>query len=138
MSEYHRPKVGTAVIIRKDGKVLMHKRKSKMGFGTWAFPGGHLEFHETVIDCFIRETKEESDVEITNIKIGPYTNDINIKENMHYITLFGVADWKSGEAKVMEPDKCEKWEWFNWNNLPQPLMLTVEILKKTDFDPFDI
>ncbi len=133
-----RPKVGTAVIVRKNGKVLLHKRKNMIGFGTWAFPGGHLEYHEDVTDCFIRETAEEAGIEIENIKIGPYVNGIDKKEDTHYVTLFGIADWKSGEAKVMEPDKCERWEWFDWNKLPEPLMLPVTILKKTDFNPFNL
>jgi len=134
----NRPKVGTAVIVRKEGKVLMHKRKNESGFGTWAFPGGHLEYFENVEDCFVRETREEAGIEIENIQIGPYTNDINKEDDTHYITLFAITDWKSGEPQVMEPDKCERWEWFDWDNLPEPLMLPVILFKKTGLNPFDI
>lgn len=35
---------------------------------------------------------------------------------------------KSGEVKVMESDKCEKWEWFDWYKLPQPFFLPIQNL----------
>jgi 8-oxo-dGTP diphosphatase len=28
----------------------------------------------------------------------------------------------------MEPEKCEKWEWFEINKLPQPLFLPYDTL----------
>jgi 8-oxo-dGTP diphosphatase len=30
-----------------------------------------------------------------------------------------------GEAKVMEPDKCMEWQWFNMGNLPEPLFAPI-------------
>ncbi len=45
--ENKRPKVGLGVLIFKDGKVLLGKRKGAHGEGTWCPPGGHLEFGET-------------------------------------------------------------------------------------------
>jgi ADP-ribose pyrophosphatase YjhB (NUDIX family) len=57
-----RPKVGVAAIIIKDGKVLLGKRKSAHGQGTWNFPGGHLEYGESWQDCAKRETMEEAGI----------------------------------------------------------------------------
>jgi 8-oxo-dGTP diphosphatase len=36
----------------------------------------------------------------------------------------------------MEPEKCEGWEWFEWDQLPRPLFLPIENLLKQSFDPF--
>jgi len=36
----------------------------------------------------------------------------------------------------MEPEKCEKWEWFKWDKLPQPLFLPVKNAIKQGFNPF--
>src|SRR5215469_4737907 len=45
------PKVGVGVMILKDGKVLIGKRKGAHGAGEWAWPGGHLEYMESFEDC---------------------------------------------------------------------------------------
>ena len=131
-----RPGVGIGVCVIKDGKVLLGKRKSSHGEGDWSFPGGHLEFRESWEECASRETFEETGLRIKNLRFGAVTNDIFEKENKHYITIFIVADHDSGEVKVMEPDKCEKWEWFEWGNLPQPIFLPTRNLIKQNFSPF--
>lgn len=38
-------KVGVAVMILKDGKVLLSKRRGSHGEGEYSFPGGHLELY---------------------------------------------------------------------------------------------
>ncbi len=135
MSE--RPKVGVGVIVIKDGKVLLGKRKNAFGKDVWSFPGGHLELNESWEDCASRETMEETGVVIKNIRFVSATNDIFQAENKHYITIFMLSDYESGEVKAMEPEKCEKWEWFQWNQLPQPLFLPIQNLLKKNFNPIN-
>lgn len=131
------PKVGVAVIIKRERKVLLGKRIGSHGANTWAFPGGHLEFNEEPEDTATREVDEEVGVTITNIKRGPFTNDLFKEENKHYVTLFVTADWESGEAKVKEPDRAEKWDWFAWDEFPEPLFFPVRNLIKADYNPFE-
>ena len=128
-----RPGIGVAVIVVKDGKVLMGKRKNILGSGEWAFPGGHLEFHEKIEDCAKREVYEETGLIVKNIRVTTFTNDIFVKEKKHYITLFTIADYDSGKVELKEHDKCELWEWFDWDNMPEPLYLPVKNLLKQDF-----
>lgn len=125
-----RPKVGLGVWIIKDNKVLLGKRISKHGEGTWCPPGGHLEFFESFEECARRETLEECGLEIKNVKVVDVTNDIHLSENKHYVTIVMKAEYISGEPKVLEPDKCECWDWFNWDNLPSPLFLSNINFKK--------
>ncbi len=108
--DYPKTRVGVAVIIRKGGKVLLGRRKGFHGEGTWNFPGGHLEFGEKIKDCAKRETKEETGLNIKNVALFTVTNDIFQKENKQYITISVRAEIKSGKLKLMEPDKCEKWD----------------------------
>ena len=130
-----RPKVGVGVCIIKDNKILLGKRKNAHGDGTWSVPGGHLEFNESWEDCVIRETFEEAGIKIKNISFSTATNDIFEKEGKHYITIFMLAEYGSGEVKIMEPDKCEQWEWFTWDNLPKPLFVPIQNLLKKKYNP---
>lgn len=130
-----RPMVGVAVIVVKDGKVLLGKRLNSHGAGAWAFPGGHLEFGETVEDCAKREVFEETGLAVTNLKFESLTNDLFEKEEKHYITLFVRGEYVSGEAIVKEPDKCLKWEWFEWGKFPDQLFLSLSNLLETGYSP---
>lgn len=131
--ESKRPKVGVGVLIVKDSKVLLGKRKGAHGAGGWCFPGGHLEYGESVEECARRELLEEAGIEAGDMIVGPYTNDIFEEEEKHYITLYIIGKYKDGEPKVCEPDKCEGWDWFDWDNLPDNLFAPVARLKSTDF-----
>ena len=131
-----RPKVGVGVILAKGNKVLLLKRKSAHGEGTWGFPGGHLEFNEEIEDCVQREVYEETGIKVSNIRFASLTNDIFKKENKHYITVFMLCDWKSGEVQITEPEKCAAQAWFEWEKLPTPLFLPITNLLKQRYHPF--
>ena len=128
-----RPLVGIAVIVIKNNQVLLGKRKNSHGSGTWAFPGGHLEFNESIENCAEREVFEETGIQIKNVRCGPYTNDIFADEDKHYVTLFVTADYDAGSAVVKEPDKCEKWAWSPWPPDVQPCFLPIKNLLKLNF-----
>lgn len=134
--EKDRPKVGVGVLVTKNGKVLFGKRKNAHGEGSWCFPGGHLERGEKIEDCAKREVMEETGLSIKNLRFGPYTNDIFKKEDKHYVTLFVIADYDSGELKLMEPERCERWDWFDWEGLPRPLFLPEQNLLEGKYNPF--
>ncbi len=129
-----RPKIGVGVCVVKNGMVLMGKRINSHGTGTWAFPGGHLEFGETLAECAQREVQEETGLHITNIRRGPFVEDIFYAENKHYITIVMLADYTSGQPAILEPHKCTEWGWFAWEDLPQPLFLTFASLAKANIN----
>ena len=133
--ESKRPKVGVGVAVIKEGKVLLGKRKNAHGEGTWSFPGGHLEYKESWEDCAIRETLEETGLTIKNVRFGTVTNDVFYEEQKHYITIIMLSDYESGELQLMEPDKCYKWDWFTWENLPDLLFVSIENLLKDNYNP---
>ncbi len=126
MENAQKPKVGVGVMIFKDGKVLLGKRKGSHGEGTYSFPGGHLEYMESFADCARREVSEESGIEIENISFQ-YVANITKYAPKHYTHIGLMADWKSGEPKVLEPDRNESWGWYGLDNLPQPLFEPCEL-----------
>jgi 8-oxo-dGTP diphosphatase len=132
-----RPFVGVGVFVIKYKKIIIGKRKSEHGNGTWSLPGGHLEFREDIFDCARRETMEEAGVKINTLRMGPITNDNSPVHEKHHVTLFVVAEYDSGNPTVMEPDKCSEWRWCAWENLPQPLFYALQNFVDKGFSPFD-
>lgn len=125
--ENQRPQVGVGLLVVKHGKeILLGTRKGAHGEGEHAGPGGHLELGETIEKCVLRELAEEAgpDIRIKNLRFLCF---INMRRYMpkHYAHIHMVADWESGEPKVMEPDKQEGWSWQDLDNLPEPLFGTM-------------
>lgn len=120
-------KVGVGVMIVKEGNVLLGKRKNAHGEGTYCFPGGHLEHLESFEDAARRETLEECGLEIDNIRFMHVAN-IDTYAPKHYVNIGFVADWKSGEPCLLEPEKCEGWDWYPLEALPQPLFFQTALI----------
>lgn len=124
MENTQRPKTGIGVLVFKDGKVLLGKRKGAHAADVYGGPGGHLEHLESFTQCAKREAKEEAGIEIDNIRFLSLTNFTKYAPK-HYVDIGLAADWKSGDPQVLEPDKCESWDWYGLDNLPTPLFDVV-------------
>ena len=57
-------RVGVGVMVLCPQGVVLLKRQGSHGAGEWSFPGGHLEFGESIVDCARREVMEELGVEL--------------------------------------------------------------------------
>ena len=130
-----KPQVGTAMIITKDDKVLLMKRKGHHGKGTWSTPGGHLDPGETIEGCAAREAKEEVGLDVTDIRFRCVTNDIFEAEGKHYITIWMEGKSFSGEPYIASEEEAEEIGWYAWDALPEPLFLPLENLVKENSYP---
>ncbi len=129
MLEEIKKKVGAGfgiIIQREDGKILLGKRhpdpdKADSAFrsaGEWSLPGGKLDWGESFEAGAIRETKEETDIDIKNPKVISVHNCKNV--HAHFMTVGLFTKEFTGEARVMEPDEMTEWGWFALDNLPTP------------------
>ncbi|MEK7068958.1 MAG: NUDIX domain-containing protein [Patescibacteria group bacterium] len=132
------PGIGTGVWIRKDNKVLLGLRTGKFGTNTWCIPGGKLEMFEAWDDGARREVLEETGIKIKDMRFVAVLDDQNKDIGMHYLTIHFVADWVSGEARVMEPEKFARWEWFAYDALPAPLFPPTRNFVDKGYNPFTI
>lgn len=115
------PKVGIGVVVYhpeyKD-KFLVGKRKGSHGAGMWALPGGHLDYMESPITCAVRECKEETGLVIKNPVLITTSNDYFLEDKKHFYHIWMKAELVGDpEPKLMEPEKCEGWEWMNADEL---------------------
>lgn len=120
--ENERPKVGVGVIVLKEGKILLGERLASHGAGTYAIPGGHMEFGESFEETALRETAEETG--LTDIEIQDL---VCVKSDhvygRHFVTIGMVAEWKSGEPIAIEPEKARNWQWYSPEELPENIFL---------------
>lgn len=130
-------KVWVWVIIFKWDKILCGLRKNAHWEWTWWFLGWHLEFWESFEECAKREAMEEANIKIDNISFLTATNDFFEKDNKHYVSIFMKWEYKSWELKNNEEYKLDRWGWYTWDALPQPLMIPIENLIKKWFSPFN-
>ena len=120
--------VGVGIILIRNDRILLLKRKREHGSGTWSTPGGHLEFGQEIEECARQEAKEETGIDIEDIKFLSLTNDIFPQEDKHYITIWVTAEALSDNAQNLEPHMHEEIGWFAVNKLPEPLFIPLKNL----------
>ncbi len=113
MSEENTVRVGVAILVCRDGCILLGKRKSPHAFGFYGLPGGHVEYGETLEACVARELKEETGlVGIGDPVLVTATSDV-FDTGKHYITLFYKVNVNDCDIPLnMEPEKKESWQWM--------------------------
>ena len=107
---------GTVIV--KDGKVLLQRRSDN---GKWGLIGGLLELNETYAEAALRETREETGLEVRLVAfLGIYHNHEMIWSNgdrAHTIGAYFVAEIVSGEPRIDE--ESLELRFFAQNELPE-------------------
>ncbi|WP_291580166.1 8-oxo-dGTP diphosphatase [Clostridium sp. UBA6640] len=104
----------TMVIDKENNKVLVQNRIK----GNWtgiAFPGGHIEKGESIVDSAIREIKEETGLIINDLEICGIKDWYISKDNKRYIVfLFKTYSYK---GKLIEHGEEGDVFWQNIDEL---------------------
>lgn len=107
----------TMCAVVEKGKVLMiNREKSWKG---WAFPGGHLEYGESVSACVKRELREEAGIVLQSLSFKGLVNIYNTKTHKRHLVFNYVSNSYSGE--IMNECDEGKLSWVDVteiNNLP--------------------
>lgn len=122
------PRIGVGVLVWRGEQLLLGRRLSRPGAGSWQIPGGLLEPNEDVLACARREVCEETGLQITELRPGPWTQDRLGPTGTCYLTLYVHARHAGGEPRVLEPLKAEQWAWFSPEALPLPLFEPLQSL----------
>ena len=120
-------------IIIDNRKVLLVKQTS----GDWGFPKGHVENNETEIETAIRETKEETNIDVEIDEKHRYVIEYSPKENVWKEVVYYIAKMKSNTC-IPQESEIEKIEWLvfeealsklTYNNTREILKQVIEDLK---------
>ncbi|MDR0978516.1 MAG: NUDIX domain-containing protein, partial [Lachnospiraceae bacterium] len=105
---------------------LLQQRNKEPEKEYWSIPGGKVEFFEKIEDALKREIKEETGVDIEIVRLLGICNHIVDNEKIHYISPSYLCKIKSGEPKIMEPQKHIDMKWFPLDELPKNLTITTK------------
>lgn len=129
-----RPLTGVGVLVWRDKQLLLGKRIMKDQQSCWQFPGGHLENDESVIECACREVAQETGLKVKALRHLGFTDKTFTMGEQRYISLLVSCEYDSGSLQTLEPDKCEVWQWFDYQRLPAPLFKPIEIFMSQHSD----
>ena len=124
-----REKVGHDPIISVGATVLVFNNKNELllnlrsDTNTWGIPGGGKEINETLEECAIRELKEETNLDVNDLKLVTvlsgkeyyfkYPNDDEVD---CVITLYQVNNY-NGDLKINDGES-KVLKFFSLNDLP--------------------
>ena len=119
----HEPILTAGVVLfvfNDKSQVLMQLRTD---YNSWGFPGGSMELGESFEDVAIRELKEETNLEVDELKMikvlsGKDTyREYPNGDKLYDITAIFVIKKYHNDLKIND-DESKKLDWFDINNLP--------------------
>jgi len=120
----HAVGVHTVLIDDRDRILLgLRARTLRLAGGKWSTTCGNLEV-ESAPDGAAREVLEELGVEIdpADLRFAHMTHFVNDQGFGPAMALFFTARTWIGTPRICEPDKCEQIGWFDFDDLPQPIV----------------
>ena len=106
-----RPQLAVSGAIFRDGKVLLVRRSRSPGKGFYSFPGGRVEFGESLHTALHREVDEETALKIEIIGLAGWREVVpGITGGGHYLIMSFAARWTSGEPVLN--DELDDFRWL--------------------------
>jgi ADP-ribose pyrophosphatase YjhB (NUDIX family) len=113
----HRNPIPTVdIIIEIAGKIVLIKRKNPPH--GWALPGGFLDYGESAENAARREAKEETGLDVVNLKQFHTYSDPNRDPRHHTMSVVVVAQ---GSGQPEASDDAAEIGLFDKNTLPEQL-----------------
>ena len=112
-----------AVVFNASGEVFLSLRGPGAinEAGTWEFPGGKVDFGETLETAIRREFLEEYGMVIELTGLLTVADHILPDEGQHWVSPTYLAVHVSGDPQILEPGKCAGIGLFSLERLPAPL-----------------
>jgi 8-oxo-dGTP diphosphatase len=111
------PVVGIGAVIVRDGKIALIKRGNEPSKGKWTIPGGLVELGENLEAAVIRETKEETLLDVENPELVGVVDNVDLDEQgkvkYHYVIIDYLVHVKAGEIQAASDAAELRWVPFD-------------------------
>jgi 8-oxo-dGTP diphosphatase len=111
------PVVGIGAVIINQGKIALIKRGNEPSKGKWTIPGGLVELGESLDQAVIRETKEETCLDIENPCLIDVVDNVDLDEQgkvkYHYVIIDYLVHVKGGTIKAASDAAELRWVPFD-------------------------
>lgn len=105
-----------AMIINGQGQVLLGLKNRGFHQNSWIFPGGQMDFGETIAQCAVREVWEESGLNVKVEGLIDVVSETNVDKHVVFINLLAHGE---GYPEVKEPQEIIEWKWYPADQLPE-------------------
>ena len=109
------PKVAAAVLLEKDGRVLLVRRVNEPFRGQWTLPAGFVNGGEDPAEAAERECLEETGLRVRAERVYDVIAGMEHERGADFIIVYQ-AEYISGE--LCPADDADAVEWFPRNDLP--------------------
>lgn len=120
-------RVVAKIALLNDGKLCMGKRNDN---GAYTEPGGNVEQGESPLDGIVRETYEETGIELNPDEVKPLGRAVVKNEEGEEIevhTFQAEVDSKRTTTKEDPDGEVSHWEWFDISNGALPSEVTSNL-----------
>jgi ADP-ribose pyrophosphatase YjhB (NUDIX family) len=108
------PKLAVDCVILIDGRVLLiHRRNPPHG---WALPGGFVEYGESVEEAVRREMKEETGLDLQNLRQFRVYSDPTRDQRGHVVSVVFTA---RGAGRPEAGDDADRYRLIDLNDIPE-------------------
>ncbi|QDD63758.1 NUDIX domain-containing protein [Herbaspirillum seropedicae] len=127
-----RPVPATIAVVVKDRQVLLVRRAHPPDAGYWGYPGGKIDFGESIEEAALRELYEETGVRaevqsvFTAVDALDRADDGSVRQ--HYVLIAVSCRWISGTPRA--GDDALEATWFDVDALESPdLVMSVGVME---------
>ena len=126
-----RPVPATLGVVFRDDRVLLVRRANPPDAGKWGFPGGKIEWGETIAAAAEREIREETGIQAvyrqTFTAVDCFDGPTD-KPHQHFVLVAALCTWIAGEPAA--GDDALEARWFSPEEYSRAdLALSMDVLE---------
>ena len=112
-----RPELAVGAVVVRDDCLLVIRRGHGPGAGEWSVPGGRVEAGETLHEAVVRETWEETGLEVVVERFLGWVERLG--DDHHFVILDFVVGLLDAEATVVAGDDAAEAAWVPLHELSE-------------------